>query len=127
MAQRIYILCRSNHDPITFGSLACETLLGRKHTHETDYIRWAGNSENTQNPTKCHVLVDCSVDDRDPGTKIHLLCCKASFSGIRCKKNCPVIHISLKKKSRIISKFDISPMLYQRLKTDYAWDRRGPP
>ncbi|KAL6410166.1 phosphotransferase enzyme family protein [Ilyonectria robusta] len=81
MAQRVYVLCRSNHDPITVGSLACETLLGRKYTHETDYIRWAGNFENTQNPTKCHVLVDCSVDDRDPGTKIPLICCKASLSG----------------------------------------------
>jgi hypothetical protein len=61
MAQRIFVTCRSNHDPIAIGHLACQVYLGRGFSYEEDYIRWAGKfDEHTSQPTKCQVLIDCA-------------------------------------------------------------------
>lgn len=43
MAQRIFVSCRSNHDPIDIGNLACQTLLGRNYLYEDDYLRFIGD------------------------------------------------------------------------------------
>ncbi|KAF2007612.1 hypothetical protein P154DRAFT_517271 [Amniculicola lignicola CBS 123094] len=109
MSQRIFVTCRSNHDPIIVGNLACEALLGRKFIYDKDYIRSAGNFENTHNPTKCQVLIDCAVADADPKTKIPLTCYKADSNGDQI----------------ILSCVGSSPMLYTYLQKNYAWGRRG--
>jgi hypothetical protein len=66
MAQRVFISCRSHHDPIVVANLACSDLIDRAYTPKIDYMRWAGNFNNTQNRTKCQVLVDCRIDERLP-------------------------------------------------------------
>jgi hypothetical protein len=83
MVQRIFVSCRSNHDPIDIGHLACQTLLGRSYTYEKDYIRWAGQFGNKQNPTKCHVLIDCAVTEYNPDNEIPFLCYKVTSDGDR--------------------------------------------
>jgi hypothetical protein len=79
MAQRIFISCRSDHDPIAIGNLACQTHLKRPYSYAEDYIRWAGafNESNTQS-TKCHVLLDCATASHDGVTEIPLVCYKAT-------------------------------------------------
>jgi hypothetical protein len=74
MAQRIFIACRSNHDPITIANLACQQLLSRNYSSDLDYVRWAGKFGDIQNSTKCQVLVDCDAAQRDPGKGISLFC-----------------------------------------------------
>jgi hypothetical protein len=65
MAQRIFIKCRSNHDPINIGGLACQQQLGRPFNPDIDHIRWAGNFEPAEHPRKCQVLVDSNVNLSD--------------------------------------------------------------
>lgn len=81
MSKRIFVTCRSNHDPIVVGNLACEALLQRTFIDGIDYIRSAGSFENVHSPTKCQVLVDCAVADRDLISKVPLICYKATSDG----------------------------------------------
>lgn len=81
MAQRILILCRSNHDPIEIGHLACRTLLGRPYSSKVDYIRWAGEFDDLKAGRKCQVLVDCNVSERDSSRKVPLTGYSVTDSG----------------------------------------------
>jgi hypothetical protein len=78
MSQRIFVSCRSNHDPIAIGNLACQNFLKRAYSYDQDYIRWAGIFDNSKTqPTKCHVLIDCAFKNHDGVTEISLVCYKA--------------------------------------------------
>jgi hypothetical protein len=77
MSHRIFVMCRSNHDPIEIANLACQNLLRRKYNHESDYVRCAGKFESAQENRKCQVLVDCSVGKREVGKGIPLVCYQA--------------------------------------------------
>jgi hypothetical protein len=80
MAQRIFVTCQSNHDPVIVGSLACEALLGRKYEYGTDYIRWVGNFGNERGHTKCQVLIDCNIAERK-SSEVPLKCYKTTSGG----------------------------------------------
>jgi hypothetical protein len=72
MAQRIFITCRSHHDPIEVGHLACQALLGRGYNATKDYIRWAGSFEDKHTLRKCQVLVDCNVSEASMASEVPL-------------------------------------------------------
>ncbi|UPX17851.1 uncharacterized protein EKO05_0008178 [Ascochyta rabiei] len=109
MSRRILILCRSNHDPVAIGDLACKTLLKRAYSYDKDYIRWAGIfDESKTQPTKCHVILDCDVASHDGVTEIPLVCYKA---------------ISKDQLTSVIPPKDLP----HRIRAGYAWGRRGPP
>jgi hypothetical protein len=81
MAQRIFITCRSNHDPLAVGKLACQTQIGRVYDHKVDFLRWAGTFDIAQNPRKCQVLVDCDSAQYASATEIQLSCYQVSSNG----------------------------------------------
>jgi hypothetical protein len=74
MAQRIFIACRSNHDPLTVARLACQKQLGREYDPDEDFVRWAGAFDQPQSARKCQVLVDCSAIRNPVPTEITLSC-----------------------------------------------------
>lgn len=84
MSQRIFITCRSNHDPIAVGKLACETKLGRDFDCKVDYIRWAGTFDETHspNPRKCQVLIDCNFAQSASAEGVPLSCYNISSEGM---------------------------------------------
>lgn len=84
MSQRIFITCRSNHDPIAVGEVACQKQMGRDYDYKVDFIRWAGTFDvaDNPNPRKCQVLVDCNIAHSASAEGIPLSCYKVSSEGI---------------------------------------------
>lgn len=84
MSQRIFITCRSNHDPLAVGKLACQTKLGGDFDCKVDYIRWAVIFDETHNPNpkKCHVLVDSNFAQSASAEGVPLSCYNVSSEGI---------------------------------------------
>lgn len=74
MAQRIFVSCRTNHDEMTVANLACTVTIGRSYDPTKDVLRYTGQSNATQNPTKRQVLVDCNVTGNTIPTEVKLTC-----------------------------------------------------
>jgi hypothetical protein len=73
MTCRNLILCRSNHDRIEVGRLACRSLLNRDYDPKLDY--------HSEAEIKSQVLVDCNVSSRDPGQNVPLVGYKVEGMG----------------------------------------------
>lgn len=82
MAQRIFIKCRSNQSPIEITHQTCTQQLGRPFNPKSDYMRSAGDFQNPDANSKCHVLIDCAVANAGPDiTEVPLSCYEAVTEG----------------------------------------------
>ncbi|KAL2066277.1 hypothetical protein VTL71DRAFT_2348 [Oculimacula yallundae] len=93
---------------MTVANLACTVTIGRSYDPTKDVLRYTGQSNATQNPTKRQVLVDCNVTGNTIPTEVKLTCYTGSG-----------VEISL-------VRFNPSPHLSQLLQRDYAWGKSGP-